>query len=89
MLMQHFIGTYECKADIKGRIMLPAALKKQLSRKLDKGFVLKRAVFNHCLELYPLLEWEELMNKVNKLNRFNRKILILLEGLLLGLDLLR
>ena len=26
--MQHFIGTYECKADVKGRIMLPAALKK-------------------------------------------------------------
>ena len=73
MLMQHFIGTYECKADIKGRIMLPSALKKQLSNKLDKGFVLKRAVFNHCLELYPLLEWEELMSRINKLNRFNKK----------------
>ena len=67
MLMQHFIGTYECKADIKGRIMLPSALKKQLSSKLDKGFVLKRAVFNHCLE------WEGLMNRINKLNRFNKK----------------
>ncbi len=73
MLMQHFIGTYACKADIKGRIMLPSALKKQLSSKLDKGFVLKRAVFNHCLELYPLLEWEGLMNRINKLNRFNKK----------------
>ena len=71
--MQHFIGTYECKADIKGRIMLPSALKKQLSSKLDKGFVLKRAVFNHCLELYPLVEWEGLMNRINKLNRFNKK----------------
>ena len=71
--MQHFIGTYECKADIKGRIMLPSALKKQLSSKLDRGFVLKRAVFNHCLELYPLLEWEELMNRINKLNGFNKK----------------
>ena len=70
MLMQHFIGTYECKADIKGRIMLPSALKKQLSSKLDKGFVLKRAVFNHCLELYPLLEWEGLMNRINKLDYF-------------------
>ena len=71
--MQHFIGTYECKADIKGRIMLPSALKKQLYSKLDRGFVLKRAVFNHCLELYPLLEWEGLMNRINKLNRFNKK----------------
>ena len=28
--LQHLIGTYECKADIKGRIMLPIAIKKQL-----------------------------------------------------------
>ena len=72
-LMQHFIGTYECKADEKGRIMLPVSLKKQLSDKLKDGFVIKRAVFNACLELYPLKEWDELMLKINKLNRFNQK----------------
>ncbi len=71
--MQHFIGTYECKADAKGRIMLPAALKKQLSKHLNKSFVIKRAVFNICLELYPLDQWDGLMEKVNKLNRFNKK----------------
>lgn len=71
--MQHFIGTYECKADSKGRIMLPVALKKQLSQGLQDGFVLKRAVFNACLELYPLKQWESLMEKVNQLNRFNKK----------------
>ena len=71
--MQHFIGTYECKADEKGRIMLPVSLKKQLSDKLKNGFVIKRAVFNSCLELYPLKEWDELMLRVNKLNRFNKK----------------
>ena len=71
--MQHFIGTYECKADVKGRIMLPAALKKQLSKSLHKGFVIKRAVFNKCLELYPLDQWENLMEKVNNLNRFKKK----------------
>lgn len=71
--MQHFIGTYECKADAKGRIMIPVALKKQLSAVVSKGFVLKRAVFNSCLELYPIEEWEQLMAKINKLNRFNKK----------------
>ena len=71
--MQHFIGTYECRADVKGRIMLPAALKKQLSNHLKRSFVIKRAVFNSCLELYPLDQWEGLMEKVNKLNRFNKK----------------
>ena len=72
-LMQHFIGTYECKADEKGRIMLPVSLKKQLSDKLKNGFVIKRAVFNSCLELYPLKEWDQLMLRINKLNRFNKK----------------
>tara|TARA_B100001175_G_C19511672_1_gene644327 strand:- start:2239 stop:2706 length:468 start_codon:yes stop_codon:yes gene_type:complete len=71
--MHHFIGTYECKADAKGRIMLPAALRKQLSNHLNKSFVIKRAVFNTCLELHPLDQWESLMEKVNKLNRFNKK----------------
>ena len=71
--MQHFIGTYECKADVKGRVMLPIALKKQLAENINDGFVLKRAVFNACLELYPLKQWEALMEKVNQLNRFNKK----------------
>jgi len=71
--MQHFIGTYECKADAKGRIMLPVALKKQLAQNLADQFVLKRAVFNSCLELYPIKEWEAMMQKVNQLNRFNKK----------------
>ena len=71
--MKALIGTYECKADAKGRIMLPAALKKQLSPTMQNGFVLKRAVFQSCLELYPMDEWETLMQRVNKLNRFNKK----------------
>lgn len=71
--MNSLIGTYECKADTKGRVMLPAALKKQLSPVLQNGFVLKRAVFQSCLELYPMAEWEVLMQKMNKLNRFKKK----------------
>lgn len=71
--MNSFIGTYECKADTKGRLMIPAVLKKQLSSALQDGFVLKRAVFQPCLELYPMSEWNKMMEKVNKLNRFKKK----------------
>jgi len=71
--MYNFIGTFECKADVKGRVMLPSVLQKQLASMLEKGFVLKRSVFQPCLELYPMEEWEKLMQNVNKLNRFNRK----------------
>ena len=40
---------------------------------LQEGFVLKRAVFQPCLELYPMQEWNEVMLKVNSLNRFVKK----------------
>jgi len=71
--LNSLIGTYECKVDAKCRLMLPSALKRQLSSIVQGGFVLKRAVFQSCLELYPLGEWEALMQNVNKLNRFNKK----------------
>lgn len=53
--------------------MMPIAIKKQLSNIITSGFVLKRAVFNTCLELYPTQEWTLLMEKINSLNRFNKK----------------
>lgn len=71
--MVNLIGTYECKVDAKGRLMVPSALKKQLSPLMQDGFVLKRSVFQPCLELYPMGEWNELMRKVNGLNRFKKK----------------
>ena len=71
--MSHLIGTYACKADPKGRIKIPAALGKQLAGARQQAFVVKRAVFQPCLELYSLAEWNVLMEKVNKLNRFKKK----------------
>ena len=71
--MVNLIGTYECKADAKGRLMFSSAFKKQLSDVLQNGFVLKRAVFQPCFELYPMKEWNLMMEKINTLNRFKKK----------------
>jgi len=71
--LNSIIGTYECKVDAKGRLMIPSALKKQLANSLQDGFVLKRSVFQPCLELYPMIEWNLMMQKINKLNRFVKK----------------
>ena len=71
--LNSIIGTYECKVDAKGRLLLPAPFKKQLADCLQDGFVLKRSVFQPCLELYPMKEWEIMMQKINKLNRFVKK----------------
>lgn len=70
--MVHFIGTYNCKADAKGRVMLPVILKNQLTPILNNGFVIKRSMFQPCLELYPMEEWNVVMGEMSKKNRFEK-----------------
>ncbi len=71
--MTNLIGTYECKVDAKGRVMFPSALKKQLQKVIGDGFVIKRSVFNQCLEIHPMNDWNGVVGQVNKLNRFVKK----------------
>lgn len=56
--MISFIGEHTCKVDAKGRLMLPVAFKKKLSGEDQDRFVIKKDIFENCLVLYPLAEWE-------------------------------
>ena len=85
--MTNLIGTYECKSDAKGRIMLPSALKKQLSLVMQDGFVIKRSVFNNCLEMYPMKEWNTMAAQVNQLNRFIKKNIDFIRSYMSGLKI--
>jgi len=69
------VGTYECKADSKGRLMMPVSLKNQLAASLQDGFVLKRSVFQQCLELYPMSEWNLMMQKIKRVDWFVKKLM--------------
>lgn len=71
--MKNFIGTYECKIDDKGRLKLPSSLARQMEDFGGAAFVVKRSVFQPCLEVYPMKGWEKLMEKINNLNRFVKK----------------
>jgi MraZ protein len=71
--MKSFIGTYECKIDDKGRLKVPSSLIRQMENFDDKAFVVKRSVFQSCLEVYPMNAWDKMMGKINKLNRFVKK----------------
>ncbi|WP_294245911.1 division/cell wall cluster transcriptional repressor MraZ [uncultured Chryseobacterium sp.] len=71
--MNSFIGTYECKIDDKGRLKVPSSLIKQMENFEDKAFIVKRSVFQSCLEVYPARAWDKVMGKINKLNRFIKK----------------
>lgn len=71
--MSQFYETYECKIDDKGRVKLPLSLIKYLEEITGKSLVIKRSVFQKCLEVYPVGDWERLMEKINGLNRFIKK----------------
>jgi len=71
--MAPLIGVYECKIDAKGRVSVPAGIKKQLAELGEGGFILKRSVFSPCLELHTQAEWSTVTASISKLNRFVKK----------------
>lgn len=68
--MSSLLGEYNCKLDVKGRLKMPAGLKRQFHPD-DKGrFVIKRGI-DACLELYSWSEWQRHSAKVKaRLNPF-------------------
>ncbi|MCB0401609.1 MAG: division/cell wall cluster transcriptional repressor MraZ [Flavobacteriales bacterium] len=70
--MTNFIGEYECKLDVKGRLMLPSGLRKQLDAASEEKFVMNRG-FEKCLVLYPKNDWKYISEEVNKLNQYVKK----------------
>lgn len=57
-----FIGEYRHNIDSKGRLAIPAKLRKELS----KGAVVTRGLDN-CLFLYPQAEWKKIAEKLSNL----------------------
>jgi MraZ protein len=72
-LMLNLLGEYDCKLDAKGRFMFPSGLKKQLAEVMHEGFVVNRNVFENCLVIYPMSEWNKISGQLGKLNRFIKK----------------
>ena len=69
-----FIGEYSGKVDDKGRLVLPSPFKNLLPTDGDTRFVVKRNIFDGCLDMFTYAEWERQSNEIyNKLNiAFNR-----------------
>ncbi len=57
-VMTIFTGEYDCKVDVKGRVMLPAAFRRQMGEADLYRFVIKKDMYEPCLELYTVDEWE-------------------------------
>lgn len=71
--MTQLIGEFECKLDAKGRMVLPAALKRQMPHVERDGLVVNRGFEKH-LVFYPREEWDLMTAKLAKLNQFDPKV---------------
>ena len=70
--MASFIGEFDCKVDVKGRVMMPSGLRKQLDPESRETFVLNRG-FEPCLVLYPKNVWTTISAEISKLNQYKKK----------------
>ncbi len=69
MAQTRFLGEFPCTLDAKGRLLFPAALKKQVPLKAKNQFVIHRG-FEKCLVIYAKHDWEEISAEVNRLNLY-------------------
>ena len=72
--MATFIGDYTCKADVKGRIILPSAFIKQMPADAQDRFVVRKDIFENCLVLYSIEDWNDQLARIRKkINPYNRE----------------
>jgi MraZ protein len=83
--MATFIGDYNCRVDQKGRVILPSAFKRQMPAAAMDRFVVKKDIFEQCLVLYPMDEWDR-QNEIirSKINPYNKEHSRFLRGFYKG-----
>ena len=57
--MSTFIGKYDAKADVKGRVFIPSIYRKILPEGEKDRLIMRRDADNDCLVLYPETVWNK------------------------------
>jgi MraZ protein len=78
--MSTFIGKYEAKADVKGRVFIPSVYRKILPESDRERVVMRRDADHDCLVLYPVSVWnakvDELKLSLDEWNPEDQMILM-------------
>lgn len=73
-----FIGEYVCKIDAKGRVVLPAAFKRKMTGDEPLSFVVKKDMYESCLEMFTMHEWDQqnkmLLRNINPYDPEHRQL---------------
>lgn len=70
--MSNFLGEFDCKLDDRNRLIVPAALLKQVPGVDDDGFIINRGFEKH-LVLYTKQQWDKITEDMNTLNPYEEK----------------
>tara|TARA_Y100000588_G_C14102858_1_gene859601 strand:- start:3 stop:449 length:447 start_codon:yes stop_codon:yes gene_type:complete len=81
MSVQQFLGEYDVPIDEKGRIFVPAEIRKKLPPEAGDTFVVVRG-FDRCLTAYPQHVWEGKAQEMLGLRQTERKVRIFIRGML-------
>ena len=68
--MSSFKGSYTYAVDEKGRVNLPAKLRKYVSPEANETFIITRG-FEKCLFVYPIDEWNKLEQNLRNLSSYD------------------
>lgn len=69
-----FIGDFDSRADAKNRVVLPAAFKREFEGQEDVRLVIRKDIFESCLNIYPYAVWEAMMADLRRrLNPYDRR----------------
>jgi MraZ protein len=72
--MERFIGNMDAKADVKGRVFVPAVFRRILQTAGETHLVLRKDVYQDCLILYPASVWNNVLDELRiKLNKWNEE----------------
>ena len=68
-----FIGDFECRADAKNRVVLPAAFKREFEGQETVRLVIRKDMYEDRLVIYPYDVWQSMMSDLrSRLNPYNR-----------------
>lgn len=76
-----FLGEYEVPVDDKGRIFLPAELRRNLDPEADDTFVVIRGL-DGCLTAHPRNTWAQIAERMMRLPRTEHKVRLYYRGTL-------
>lgn len=85
-----FRGIHQVSVDAKGRLALPARLRDEFAQYDETGVVVTIDPMSCCLLLYPVQEWEQIQEKLDRLPTFQpqaRRLQRLLVGHATDLEL--